>query len=233
MTEAEWLECTDIYAILEHLQGKATDRKFRLFAVACCHRPYYQVPDECYRKAVQLAERMTEEDVDEEEWRVVHQAAYELWRAASAASDVVRSVAPRGTPELESLMDAEMATAAGWVILEDAREAAYSVTGVEWDQKHADEPRHQLALLRDIIATPYRPAMIDPAWSTPTVASVARAAYEERLVPSNHLDPDRLAVLSDALEEAGCTDPTILSHLRSPGPHVRGCWALDLILGKA
>jgi hypothetical protein len=45
-------------------------------------------------------------------------------------------------------------------------------------------------------------------------------------------DPQRLAVLADALEEAGCNDAEILTHLRSPGPHVRGCWALDLILGK-
>ena len=46
------------------------------------------------------------------------------------------------------------------------------------------------------------------------------------------LDPDRLAVLADALEEAGCDNADLLSHLRGPGPHVRGCWALDLLLGK-
>jgi hypothetical protein len=64
------------------------------------------------------------------------------------------------------------------------------------------------------------------------VASLAAAAYEERLPLNGTLDPARLAVLSDALEEAGCADEAILSHLRSPGPHVRGCWALDLVLGK-
>jgi hypothetical protein len=51
-------------------------------------------------------------------------------------------------------------------------------------------------------------------------------------MPSGELDPVCLAILADALEEAGCTDPSILGHLRSPGPHVRGCWALDLVLGK-
>ena len=61
---------------------------------------------------------------------------------------------------------------------------------------------------------------------------LARPAYEDRLLPSGHLDPVRLAVLADALEEAGCTDESILTHLRSAGPHVRGCWALDLVLGK-
>jgi hypothetical protein len=62
--------------------------------------------------------------------------------------------------------------------------------------------------------------------------SLAQAAYDERNLPSGHLDNARLAVLSDALEEAGCTDADILSHLRSPGLHVRGCWALDLVLAK-
>ena len=46
------------------------------------------------------------------------------------------------------------------------------------------------------------------------------------------MKPERLAVLFDALEEAGCDDAEILNHLRSPGPHVRGCWAVDLLLGK-
>jgi hypothetical protein len=64
------------------------------------------------------------------------------------------------------------------------------------------------------------------------VTSLAAGAYEERSLPSGHLDPLRLAVLADALEEAGCADGGLLGHLRAPGPHVRGCWALDLILGQ-
>jgi hypothetical protein len=66
---------------------------------------------------------------------------------------------------------------------------------------------------------------------TRSVASLAEAAYEHRDLPSGHLEPARLAVLSDALEEAGVTGE-ILDHLRSTGPHVRGCWAVDLILAK-
>jgi hypothetical protein len=65
------------------------------------------------------------------------------------------------------------------------------------------------------------------------VAGIATAAYEARILPSGELDTARLAVLADALEEAGCTDDTLLNHLHGPGPHVRGCWALDLLLGKS
>ena len=65
----------------------------------------------------------------------------------------------------------------------------------------------------------------------PSALGLAQAAFAERQ-PDGTLDPVRLGVLSDALEEAGCTDEAILSHLRGPGPHVRGCWALDLVLGR-
>jgi hypothetical protein len=85
---------------------------------------------------------------------------------------------------------------------------------------------------RDIVGNPFRPAVFDLAWLTPTVVGLATAVYEGRLLPSGEQDLDRLAVLSDALEEAGCDDADILGHLRSPGPHVRGCRALDILLGQ-
>jgi hypothetical protein len=64
------------------------------------------------------------------------------------------------------------------------------------------------------------------------VTNLAKAAYDERALPSGELDPVRLTVLADGLEEAGCTNADILNHLRGPGPHWRGCFALDAILVK-
>jgi hypothetical protein len=64
------------------------------------------------------------------------------------------------------------------------------------------------------------------------VVALAQAAYEQRELPAGTLDIARIAILSDALEDAGCTDAELLGHLRGPGPHVRGCWAVDLLLGK-
>jgi hypothetical protein len=94
------------------------------------------------------------------------------------------------------------------------------------------EMTSQCAFLREIVGHPFRRVTLDPACRTPAVISLATAAYEERDLPSGHLDPDRLAVLADALEEAGCDDLAILDHLRGPGPHVRGCWVVDLLLAK-
>jgi hypothetical protein len=68
-------------------------------------------------------------------------------------------------------------------------------------------------------------------WLAPVVA-LAAAAYNERTYPAGTLEATRLAILADALEEAGCTEQAILDHLRAPGLHVRGCWAVDLVLAK-
>ena len=64
------------------------------------------------------------------------------------------------------------------------------------------------------------------------MVALAQAAYDQQLLPSGHLNPARLAVLADAVEEAGCDQTDLLAHLRGPGPHVRGCWAVDLLLGR-
>jgi len=104
-------------------------------------------------------------------------------------------------------------------------------TPLSFHEDQSPEQAEQANCLRDIFGNPFRsPVTLNAAYRTATVVSLARAAYDERHLPSGELDPSRLAVLADALEEAGA--PTELAeHLRSPGPHVRGCWAVDLCLG--
>jgi hypothetical protein len=100
----------------------------------------------------------------------------------------------------------------------------------------AEESRMQVALLRDLLGNPFRPGALNPAWLSwhgGTIPKLAEAIYEDRVLPSGHLDNHRLTVLADALEDAGCTDQDILGHCRGPGPHVRGCWVVDLVLGKS
>ncbi len=104
--------------------------------------------------------------------------------------------------------------AAGWTLSGDFR-AEYG-----W----------QMMLLRDLFGNPFRPTKLAPTWRTAAVVRLAEAAYNERDLPSGHLDGSRLAVLADTLEEAGCTDQQVLEHLRGPGPHYRGCFVLDLVL---
>jgi hypothetical protein len=86
---------------------------------------------------------------------------------------------------------------------------------------------------------PFRTPRVDPWWRTPLVLPLAQAAYAGRVAldPSRPgwlvLEPARLLVLADAPEEAGADDPEVLGHLRRSGEHVRGCWCVDLLTGRA
>jgi len=80
-------------------------------------------------------------------------------------------------------------------------------------------------MVQCVFGNPFRPVSVDPRWLTSTAVTLARTIYEDRSF-------DRLPILADALEEAGCDDPDVLAHCRSAGPHVQGCWVVDLVLGN-
>jgi hypothetical protein len=108
------------------------------------------------------------------------------------------------------------------------RQAAERAAGGKNADGFAEERRLQCGFVRDIF-NPFRPVTIDPtwlAWNDGTVVKLAQAIYDERVF-------DRMPILADALEEVGCQHPDILGHCRQPGEHVRGCWPVDLILGKS
>ncbi|HJZ56598.1 MAG TPA: hypothetical protein VKE74_16650 [Gemmataceae bacterium] len=86
----------------------------------------------------------------------------------------------------------------------------------------------QVQLLLDIFGPlPFRPVAVDPRWLTSDVVALARSIYDERAF-------DRLPILADALQDAGCENTDILGHCHDPQLfHVRGCWVVDLVLGKS
>jgi hypothetical protein len=110
----------------------------------------------------------------------------------------------------------------------------HALTG--WVGEPPEEfPRENAAraiLIRDVFGNPFRPIALDHECLNPTVRHLAEAIYKGRDPDSGYLDADRLPILADALEDAGCTNADILAHCRGPGPHVRGCWVVDLLLGK-
>jgi hypothetical protein len=112
-----------------------------------------------------------------------------------------------------------------------ARAVAYAAArmtanpAVTWAKVRQTESAAQSALLRDIFGNPFRPVAADPFRLTPGVVGLARTIYEGRGF-------DRMPQLANALEEAGCDNADILAHCRQPGEHVRGCWVVDLLLGK-
>lgn len=101
---------------------------------------------------------------------------------------------------------------------------------------HDTERAAQCGILCDLFGPlPFRDVLISASilkWNNGIIVRMAAAIYEERCLPNGTLDRARLAVLADALEEAGIKDAGLLEHLRGPGPHVRGCFVVDAILGR-
>jgi hypothetical protein len=204
-------------AAAQELQGafladKASDRKLRLLAVACCRRVWPQLTGPFWREAVERSERFADRQAGPEELAALTDRLAEEWRMpADAAARVAVSVA------LDARAAREVARVASWATPDCSR---------------AEERLAQCRLVREVFGNPFRPVSVPPAWLTPQVVALARAAYDERDLPAGALDTRRLAVLADAVEDAGCTCQDILGHLRGPGPHYRGCWAVDLLLGQ-
>lgn len=218
--EGEWLACGDADAMLKLLAGRASERKLRLFVAAVCRRGWGLVTDEHSRAVVEAAERFADGAATAEDLRAAYQAAPGGWPAANVAS-------------CAGMADAGMA--ALWV---SGSAGALAAAGVRKAvaRTRAAAGRPLCALLREVFGNPFRPVAIAPAalsWQGGTVANVGQAAYDHRVMPSGLLDNDRLRILADALEEAGCQDPAILGHLRWGGEHVRGCHVLDAVVGKS
>jgi hypothetical protein len=250
LTESEWLACTDPEKMLKSIRDsnktsasgyfrglfgvlleplrrrKASERKRRLFGCACCRHIWHLVPDERSREALLVAERFADGLAGEIELKTAGQEAriaYEQYMGG-LREQYVATVACSGV----------VMKNVGHVVnaMHIAALAVRMVCG-SWDAERA----FQCSLILDLFGNTFRPSLPLPpavlAWHDAVVVRLAQAAYDERHLPSGTLDNSRLAVLADALEEGGCTDADILGHLRGPGPHVRGCWSVDLCLGKS
>jgi hypothetical protein len=210
MTEGEFNRCTDPETMLAFLQaGRAgRRRKLWLFACACCRHAWLSSGGKgrgC--PSVDVAERFADGRANQEE----------LWAGFSRA-DGARVWGDRP------------GQAAYAYVTGDVDVAVRTATGLLGPRPEVQAAGRALYawLLRDVFGPlPFRPVAPDPAWLAwrgGTVPRLARAAYDDRAF-------DRLPVLADALEEAGCDDADILGHLRGPGPHARGCWVVDALLG--
>lgn len=206
MTEDEWNGCRSAARMLEHVFGKASRRKYRLFACACCRLIGDLLTDQD-EYVVQAAERFADGGLEEEELRAV-------WSMACNSGSEIAAVAAVGS-------EASAWHVAHQTALDTARMAAL--------KNFLDLPvtqQHQCALMRDLFGPLlFRPITVVQPGISQTARTLARSIYAEH-------DFGALPILADALEEGGCPNADVLKHCRGPGPHVRGCWVVDLLLGK-
>jgi hypothetical protein len=227
MTEEEWQECTDAERMLAYLEGSAGDRKLCLLCCACARRVWHLLETAALRQAVEALERFAEGEIEEAAFRAAASTTHPLMN--------YREEIFSGQPREEVLyaayaMNFAMYRFPGYGYRKPLEFFALATRphGDEESAAHVD-------LIREVFGNPFRRAALQPAWhqwSEGLIVKLATAVYDERILPAGTLDPARLGILADALEEAGCTDPDILGHLRCPGPHVRGCWAVDLLLAR-
>jgi hypothetical protein len=226
VTEAEWLTCTDPEPMLEDVIENASERKLMLFCVACCRRTLHLLQDERCRAAIDVAERFADGVACEQELRSAEQAASEVAGLGEFAGDDSwhRDSFAAGTEGPAKA--AVWATAKGrGGLCSQVSDAAATAAAPTWADRNREWAVHA-DLLRCLFGNPFGTApAFDPCWRTPSVPALAQRVYDERAF-------DRLPELADALAAAGCRNAEVLGHLRSASVHVRGCWALDLILGK-
>jgi hypothetical protein len=223
---------------------RLTDRKLRLFLVACCRRLWHLPTGPRLQEAVEAAERFADGTCSqqEREW-MAHTASEEIDTAShsqalpwlsKASGAVFAACLPQG------YLGNRIGTFTGrymrgsYRVMRGVDAAAEAAAGhaVSLGEEHpentlehalADKRAEQCRLLRDVVGDPFRPAELHSswlAWNGGTVVRIAAATYEGRAF-------DTFPVLADALEESGCTEADILSHCREREIHTRGCWLLD------
>lgn len=229
MTEAEWLACEDSNEMLPFLQGTVSDRKLRLVACEAC------------RDLFGFLSRLAPDAVPDNEV---------VWSGLHAAECFLETQLQPSELETLSLLVYEYSNSKRWLeyaIVSTARPNAWEACdqafmglrdfahevgrylpdpAPEIDDAGFWNGLRQAALLRDIFGNPFRSVTFSSSWRTETVVALAAQMYETR-------DFGAMPVLADALMDAGCGNDDILDHCREPGPHVRGCWVVDLVLGKS
>ena len=216
MTENEWLACGDAREMILSgtLDRAGGPRKLRLLAVACCRCSRQLMRNTDHRRAVDVAERFADGHATEGELVAAYQRTDEYARGLHD-----------GESEREIRRWSEAVAVLNAVRLkgDPASDAVWQIRRAA----HRNIDKTMVALLRDIFGNPFRPVALAPSWLTTDVLALARGVYDERAF-------DRMPILADALQDAGYTNDDLLTHCRDTSlAHVRGCWAVDLVLGKS
>jgi hypothetical protein len=253
MTEAQWLAESDPRATLPMVRDRASRRKLRLLACGCCRRFWFEMGGPVARQKVARAEMYADGEITETTFLAafsgetdytrytileqLHRAAQALgWPEVEEHSEFLatprepREYAERQTDEVLS----HLAEAGGLDYLGVCRQRQLPSEEYLTFVDRADRERQagvtreraaQAHLVRDIFANPFRSVRFSPEWRTATAIALAQQMYESR-------EFSAMPILADALQDAGCDNDEVLSHCRGAGPHVRGCWVVDLVLGK-
>jgi hypothetical protein len=224
MTAAEWDGCTDPERMLTAAGRRLSDRKALLFACGCARRVWDDLP-EALREAVPRVE-LAADVPDPDERAAAIQTAVQGAAAAVVGEGTLLGVALMFPAWPTTLSLVQSATyALRLVEHHPGRQDLIAMLAARLVGGTSSTSPAQADVLRCVAGNPFRRVRFRREWRTSDVLALAAGAYAERAF-------DRLPILADALQDAGCTDGHVLGHLLADTPHARGCWVLDRILGK-
>lgn len=210
MDEIEWFGGSDPTRMLVFFRNRASDRKLRYFACACCERIAHLFSGDSDLEAIGTVERFADGQGTQTELAALH------IRMTMAALFEATGEDAAGTA-------ASTSTVCAAVLAEQHADVNHPKGQGDYFAAESGERKAQSRLLCDIFGSPFRPVTFDPAWRTSTAVAVAQQMYDSR-------DFSAMPILADALQDAGCEDKQVLLHCRGGGPHVRGCWVVDQVL---
>jgi hypothetical protein len=233
MTEAEWLACDDPRLMLQALHGKTSRRRLFQFAAFCWRRGSRFLENDASRRGVEALESLANgEPIDDRDLRWTEDGDFLI-----CLKDINYCIGVSREPEyalaaavgaVEAVAIAEATEAGDSLAAVAAMVPADSTATAEWEDARrglSAALHHHRPLVLEFFGNPFRPVAFDPAWRTDTAVSLARTIYDAG-------DFSAMPILADALQDAGCDNNDILNHCRGDGAHVRGCWVIDLVLGK-
>jgi hypothetical protein len=216
----------ELFRELRRLLAPASDRKARLFAVACCRRVWHLMTDPRHRAVVEAAELLADGLLTRADFEPVLAPVVVLWRELPPATVTqwdpwhYMTGATRHLGSPGAAADAASYTSRVLARVAGVREAP------EWDAEQDKEGAVQRELIRDIVGPAPPSITLNHMWRTDTAVALARQMYESR-------EFSAMPILADALQDAGCDNEDILAHCRdTTATHVRGCWVVDLVLEK-
>jgi hypothetical protein len=235
MSQKRWLDSLEPGPMLDFLGGTMTARKLRLLACAACRYVWDQLIDDRSREAVIVAELFADDHASNEK---LEQAFKEACRACgdhsakggniSSAAAAVHHACWYGNDFLVAAKRS-LACAAHVAVYQAARDvdSGRMTIASNWETLVQKRENGKMArLVREVFGNPFKSVAMEATFLTPAVADVARTIYEQRAF-------QRLPEISVLLEASGYKNKLVLEHCRDPRPHYRGCWAVDLVLGKS
>jgi hypothetical protein len=237
MTEDDWLSALDPEPMFRFLHGKVTDRKGRLFAVLCCRNVWHLLPDERSRAAVEVAERFAENPATQKErkGKTTKKELQAVYVAAYIAVNTPDGIAQHGQPGFFFAANAASSAAANNAFSAATESSRFATAAIgqaaendensRWngDDVRVEEREWQAGVLRHLIDNPFRPHPPLPHVPT-TIRGLAEAVYQQEWTA--------VSPLHDALLDAGLTE--LAEHFQVAGGwHPKGCWAVDVLTGRA